>query len=458
MSSTTLTPEALPATELSASADQRSAHRAAAIAEKLAIYGGPKAVTVKYRERWRNSRISDLTPVLRHLIRGRSTIVRGKLMFDFEDRFARFTNSRYALLMNSGTAALHSAFFAVGVRPGDEVIVPTYTWFASATPILQCGGTPIFCDVDEHTLTADPDDVQRRITPRTKAICVVHIWGNPARMDRFVEIARRHKVALIEDASHAHGATYDGKPVGGWGDIGCFSLQGTKPVSGGEAGAAVTSNPDYLDRMLALGHCLRLGDQVNGQLDVDEMSLGLKYRPHMCAIALASGGLKRIGQSNRLRRRNYGILAEELAGCDAVQPIQNHRQGQWGGLLEFILRYRPELAGGWPREAFVAAAKAEGVPISVDRYTMASCEGKLLHQAPIFNHLHEHDWGGAVGLVKFDQPPREQRFPVAERLSGELVSLPPFTKVSEKCVRQIARALRKVAQAAAHIQDLRSGT
>src|ERR1043166_1133043 len=121
---------------------------------------------------------------------------------DLERRFAALTETRYALAMNSGTTALHSAYSAVGVKPGTEVIVPAYTFFASAAPILQCGGTPVFCDVDEQTLNADPDDVERRITPRTRAICVVHLWGNPARMDRFAELARRHRVALIEDCSH----------------------------------------------------------------------------------------------------------------------------------------------------------------------------------------------------------------------------------------------------------------
>src|SRR5436305_3966957 len=101
--------------------------------------------------------------------------------------------------MNSGTAALHSAYFAVGVKPGTEVVVPSYTFFASAAPILQCGGTPAFCYVDARTLTADPADVERRITPRTRASCVVHMWANPAPIDRFADIARRHGVALIED-------------------------------------------------------------------------------------------------------------------------------------------------------------------------------------------------------------------------------------------------------------------
>jgi dTDP-4-amino-4,6-dideoxygalactose transaminase len=423
----------------------------------LAIYGGPRAVTTKYREKWKTAYLRDLAPMVRHLIRGRTTQIRSAMLLNFESRFASLTATRYALMMNSGTAALHSAYFAVGVRPGDEVIVPTYTWFASAAPAMQCGATPVFCDIDQRTLTADPADVERRITPKTRAICVVHVWGNPAAMDRFADIARKYNVALIEDASHAHGATYQGRPVGSWGDVGCFSLQGVKAVSGGEAGIAVTNNPDYFDRMLALGHNGREEDHVTGRYHVGAMNLGLKYRPHMAAIALAAGGLSHLAELNRLRRRNYEILAEELAGCEGVRPIETYPGAERGGLLEFILWYRPEKAGGWSREAFVAAARAEGADVAPDRYTCVDDDGRLLHEAPLFNELVGLPWGGALSMVRFSRASRQTSLPVAEKLADELISLPPFTRVSEQYIRETSRALRKVATAAAQMGDLRAG-
>lgn len=265
--------------------------RMPAAGPRLAIYGGPKAATLKYRESYRRTRLRDLVPLAAHVARGRNTLSRGGPIAKFEERFARFTDTRYAILMNSGTAALHSAYVAVGIKPGDEVLVPTYTYFASATPVLQCGATPVFCDIDPLTLTIDPRDAEQRITPRTRAICVVHIWGNPATLDQFVELARRHGLALIEDASHAHGAIYQGRPVGSWGDIGCFSLQGSKAVSAGEAGIAVTNHPYYHDRMLALGNNLRDADFVTDSIDIDNMSLGVKYRPHLCAAIMANASL-----------------------------------------------------------------------------------------------------------------------------------------------------------------------
>jgi len=424
---------------------------------KLALYGGPCAMSARYHERWKNTHLRDIVPMLPQLALGRSTQIRSRSLLNFESRFAAFTQTRYAVMTNSGTAALHSAFFAIGVRPGDEVIVPTYTFFASAAPIMQCGAMPIFCDIDPNTLTADPDDVERRITDKTRAICVVHVWGNPANMDRFVDIARKHNVALIEDASHAHGASYHGKRIGSFGDVGCFSLQGAKAISGGEAGIAVTNNADLHDRMLALGHNMREEDHVTGKYDVGAHNLGLKYRPHLAAIALASGGLKRIDELNRLRRRNYAILAEELDGCDAVRPIQAYPESERGGLLEFILHYQPEHAGGWSREAFVTAARAEGTLVGPDRYTRNDEQGRLLHESRMFNEVQERNWGGVLSMVQFETLPREVHLPVAEKLADELLTLPAFTKVSEKYIRQTGQALRKVAEAATSITNLKSG-
>jgi perosamine synthetase len=420
--------------------------------DQLAIYGGPPAVRSRYRERWRQIHLVDLLPILAQARRDVSTLAKGEgPIAEFEKRFALLTGSTYALAMNSGTAALHSAYVAVGVTPGTEVIVPGYTFFASAAPILQCGGRPVFCDVDARTLLADPGDVERRITPRTRAICVVHLWGNPAPMDRFVDIAKRHRVALIEDCSHAHGARYRDRHVGSWGDIGCFSLQGPKAVSGGEAGIAVTSDAGLFDRMLVLGHYGRLKNgQAGHTFETDHLSLGVKYRPHVYAIQLALGSLSRLEELNRRRQRNYELLCAELAGCPAVEPIQTTAGATRGGFLEFIVRFAPEHAGGWHRSAFVQAARAEGVPIAAERYARIGDRGRLLHESPIFTTLDITQFGGAIGRPGGDGERRADcDLPVVRSFADRLMTLPPFTRVSERFVRECARALRKVADGAA---------
>jgi perosamine synthetase len=392
-----------------------------------------------YRDRWRSIRFQDFRRLASYAIRDVSTLRSGGPVRDFERAFARSIGSPHALMMNSGTAALHSAFFAAGVGPGDEVIVPSYTFFASVAPMLPLGGVPVFCEIDPKTLTADPDDVESRITRRTRAICVVHLWGNPARMERFVDIAARHDLALIEDCSHAHGAMYAGRPVGTWGNIGCFSLQGSKPVSGGEAGIAVTADPILFDRMLVLGHFPRPAtDQTNGTFDIEEFSLGFKYRAHLYAAVLASGGLSRLGELNRRRRHNYEIISAELEGAETLGIIGEHPDATRGGFYRFVLRFHADRTHGWDRTSFVEAANGRGIPVGMDPYPP-------LHQQPLFA---KRVWAdrNAFGRLLQDAPSGGfEALPITERTCDELITLAPLTKVSEASVRRCARALRTLA-------------
>ncbi|RJO61119.1 DegT/DnrJ/EryC1/StrS family aminotransferase [candidate division WS5 bacterium] len=426
----------------------------------LAILGGPITVKGMYFDRCRMAGIKEILQIAIYALLGKNTQAgSGGPVSKLEEGFCRLTNTEYALTMNSGTATLHSAYFAVGVKPGDEVIVPAYTFFASAAPVLQLGGIPVFCDIDERTLTADPDDVERRITPKTRAICVVHVWGNPAKMDRFAEIAKKHKIALIEDASHAHGATYKGKPIGSWGDIGCFSLQGEKPVSGGELGIAVTNNPRYYDRMLILGHYGRIeSNQQSDSFQTDGLSLGLKYRPHLFGVLLAVGSLGRLHDLNKRRKRNYAIMADELKGCEALQVIDSYPEAERAGFTEFILRYNPEFAGGWNFAAFVKAAQAEGIPIEIDRYSaFGGVPGRLLAQTQLFSGLDYSQFGGCVSCIPQGSISTDDldMFPASKKVAGRLLMLPAFTKVSEKFIRQCMKGLRKVASIASKNHDCR---
>lgn len=426
---------------------------------KLAIFGGKKAVGKKAREKWRKVSYKDMASIFYSGLRDVNTISDGGgAQKHFEESWAKMVGTRYGLAMNSGTSTLHSAYFAVGCRPGDEVIVPAYTFFASTTPVLQVGATPVFCDIDEDTLIADPQHVERLITPRTKAICVVHVWGNPGKMDAFLEIARRHRIALIEDCSHAPGASYAGRPVGSWGDIGCFSLQGAKAVSGGECGVATTDDPVLYDRMLALGHNGRTGRQQKADTfeELDNISFGLKYRPHVYGIQLALGGLERLPRLNELRRRNYAILEEELHGCPGIQLAGTYPEAERGGFLNYILTFNSEHCGNWSREAFVQAAKAEGVPLSVDRYTQFGQRWGLLPDAPLFQSTDVSELGGVMGLAleNYRKNPAPE-LPITRKVMGRLVSLPGFADVPEDYVRDCGRGLRKVAEAAAQMRDFR---
>jgi len=389
----------------------------------------------------------DLLRMLPWALGGQTTITDGSgVVAKFEKAFCCFTGSAFALAMNNGTATLHSAYFAVGVGPGCEVIVPSYTWHASATPVLQCGATPVFCDIDPHTLTADPDDIERRITPRTKAICVVHVWGNPARMDRIMEIANRHGIAVIEDCSHAHGAVYKGKSVGMWGKVGCFSLNCGKGVDAGEGGVAITNDPVLFDRMLLLGHFGRIQTgQAARTFSVGDMSLGMKYRPHTAGIHLALGSLKRVQDLNDRCDRSWRWLCEEVEGVRGLRPQATLPNAVRGGYMSHVFIYEGETLGGPPREQFVEEVRKRGAPLSADRYSQINYTYGVLHQAPIFTSLDRRKLGGGCydPTRPWDENLSKVSLPVCERVSQQLVSFPRFDQGSEKFVRACGRALRE---------------
>jgi len=420
---------------------------------KLAIDGGQPEVAGKYPDNWmrvkKGLRLSrDLMEMLPFTVFGVTTITDGSgIVRKFEAGFRRLTGSGFALAMVNGTATLHSAYFAVGVGPGSEVIVPSYTWHATATPVLQCGATPVFCDVDPYTLTADPDDIERRITQRTKAISVVHVWGNPANMDRIMEIATRYNIKVIEDCSHAHGAVYKGKAVGTWGAIGCYSLNSGKAVDGGEAGVAITNDPILFDRMLLLGHFGRIQNgQAARTFNVGDMSLGLKYRPHTFAMYLAHASLGRLHERNAHCEKSWRWLCEEIEGVRGLRPQATLPGAVRGGYMSHVLVYEGEGQGGPPREAFVEAVRAEGAPLSADRYSQINYTYGMLHQAPIFTSLDRRALGGCCydPTRPWSENVVTVSLPVCERLSQQLVSFPRFDRASEKFVRSCGRALRKV--------------
>ena len=172
----------------------------------------------------------------------------------FEQRYAAWLGQRYGLSFCNGTSAIEATLFAANVQPGDEVIVPSCTFHASIDPILNTGAIPVFVDVEETSLTIDPVEVAKKLTPKTKAVIAVHVWGIPVDVKRLRHVLAGKSVALIEDVSHAHGASYDGRPCGAWGDFGVFSLQGSKAIAAGEGGIVVTDSWESYIRMSAWGH------------------------------------------------------------------------------------------------------------------------------------------------------------------------------------------------------------
>ncbi len=174
-------------------------------------------------------------------------LTQGPIVEEFEEAFALFIGTEYAIAVNSGTAALHVALLAAGVGEGDEVITTPFSFIATGNSILFCGARPVFVDIDENTFNINPNIIEQKITPRTKALLVVHLFGQSCEMDRITQICQRHRLILIEDACQAHGAEYQGRKVGSFG-IGCFSFYPTKNMTTGEGGMITTDDKELADK------------------------------------------------------------------------------------------------------------------------------------------------------------------------------------------------------------------
>jgi dTDP-4-amino-4,6-dideoxygalactose transaminase len=238
---------------------------------------------------------------------------------EFEQAFAAQLGARHAVALSSCTAALHLAYLAVGVGPGDEVIVPSYTFVATAAAVLYCGATPVFADIiGEHDLSVDPEDVRRCLSPRTKAVACVHFAGYPAPVDRLAELCAAEGVVLIEDAAHAPSATLHGRKLGTWGKVAAFSLYSNKILSVGEGGLLVTDEDDVAELARGLSsHAMSTAtwDRHNGHADAyDVADVGFNYRIDEPRSALAHARLQRLEDDIAARRRLTRAYRERLRG------------------------------------------------------------------------------------------------------------------------------------------------
>ena len=236
---------------------------------ELALFGGPKAIQNDPADlfRW-----PIITPEIEEAVLAvlRAGAMSGiDVTMRFEEEYAAWHGMSFALAHNTGTAALHAAMFGLGIGHGDEIICPSITYWASCAPVYSLGGTVVFADIDPQTLCIDPDDIEHRISPRTKAILVVHYTGYPADMDRIMEIARRRKIAVIEDVSHAHGARYKGRLVGTIGDVSAASIMSGKSLAAGEGGVLLTNDRRIYERAMIFGHYERAN-----KLTLDDLTAG----------------------------------------------------------------------------------------------------------------------------------------------------------------------------------------
>lgn len=309
------------------------------------------------------------------------TYDRSGITKEFEDIFKDFHGSKYALVTSSGTAALHSAFYALGLGPGDEVICQDYTFFATAMPLFQLGVLPILADCDENGGLL-PSEIERLKTSKTKAVVLTHMWGNPCQMEKILSLCKKYDLKLVEDCSHAHGASYKGQYVGTFGDIGIWSLQSQKIVAAGEAGILVTNHRDYYEKAQLLGHFNKRALQ---EIDVNSANYsyavtgtGLKYRPAALGLAIAKIHMKYLKKWIEAKNRNAIRIKEILADIPGLKILENS-DGQ-GAYYAFSFLVDPDEAP-FTREEMVAALQKEGfADIDIPKSTSS------LHKYEIFKN------------------------------------------------------------------------
>ncbi len=419
--------------------------------DALALEGGPKAVSVATGDTW--ERVSPLEKQYVNAVLDDYGSAYGEIE-KFEAQFRDVVGTRYALAQCNGTSTIHAAVFASGARLGKEVIVPSVTWHASITPILHCNATPVFADVDPETFCADPTDVKRKITPNTCAIIVTHVYGNPADMDSFRDIVDGTDITLIEDASHAHGGTWDGQQVGSLGDIGCFSLQGSKAVTGIEAGVATTNCPDLYDRMVALGHYGRTEQlfQTERFAPLRNMGLGVKYRANPLAMAMARAQLERLPELNEKRLAWFNRLDELLEPIPGVHPQKTYPKAVRGGLLLYAGAIDPAAIGA-PVNDVLQALVSEGVSTTP---AITPFGYGMMHLEPLFTDFSFEGLGGPWGDLPAEarRPLQPGSLPVSERVHDTSFWLSTPVDPTEEWVEQTAAAFRKVVENGPRLVEL----
>ena len=331
-------------------------------AEKPALLGGKRVRTKPFPSWPKMDKLEDesILRVLRsgHWFRGDSQQVTR-----FEQAYAKLTGAKHCVATANGTAALVASLGALGIGPGDEVIVPPYTFVATVTSVLMHYALPVFVDSDPDTFQIDPRKIEAAITDRTAALLPVHIGGSVADLDAILAIGAKHKLPVIEDACQAHLAEWKGRKVGTWGTTGCFSFQVTKNLCSGEGGAILTADLDLAQKCYAFHNNCR-ARQITGYnfTYLGARSQNLRMTEFQGALLLAQ--MTRVEEQSRTREENAKYLTNMLKEIPGIQPAKMYEGCTRNAYHLYMLRYKPEQFANLPRAKFLAALSAEGIPCS----------------------------------------------------------------------------------------------
>jgi dTDP-4-amino-4,6-dideoxygalactose transaminase len=325
--------------------------------QDLAINGGSKTIDKNFN--WPVFDETDINAVADVVRSGKwGNPDCGDIVKSFEDEFAAFCGAKYALTCVNGSVALRLALIACGVRPGDEVIIPPYTFIATSTIVLEANCVPVFVDIDPDTYNLDPEKIEAAINKRTKAIIPVHFAGQACEMDKIMAIAKKHNLKVIEDACHGHAAEYKGKKLGSIGDAGCFSFQSSKNLTCGEGGMVITNDEKLYDMM----NSLRNVGRVKGGQWYEHHNLGCNYRMTQLQVVLLVHQLKRLHEQTLRRHENGTYLNSLIEKIDGILPLARGKGETLHGYHIYIFRYDKTKFNNLPKAEFAQMLAAEGVP------------------------------------------------------------------------------------------------
>ncbi|WP_299489559.1 DegT/DnrJ/EryC1/StrS family aminotransferase [Acaryochloris sp. IP29b_bin.137] len=355
---------------------------------------------------------------------------------DFESAFAKFQGSKYALSLTNGTHTLETILRALGIGPGDEVIVPAYTFIATASSVLMAGATPVLADVCIDTMTLDPERFSEAITSRTRAVITVHLGGVVGPVDDILRIAKAKKIFVVEDCAHAHGCASRGRQTGSLGIAGSFSFQSSKTMTSGEGGAIVTRDKSLFEKCWSLYNCGRKYKANFNEYQV----LGSNYRMTPFQAAILAIQLQRMEEQSPVRLQSIQCLEEGLKDIEGITPQYRDPLDSAPGYL-YSFYYDSKAFNGLSRSLFLKALSAEGIPCNAANYP-------AIHQTPLFRN---RIFGAGGKAIKSDSTGQtlpdyaSMSLPNAENIQETVVSLPHQVMLGElEQVQKAVEAIHKI--------------
>jgi len=344
--------------------------------------------------------ISAVTSILKNGALTSSANQGGKFVQEFEKSATSFVKSKYAIAVNSGTAALQAALYALDIKHGDEVLVPSFTFVATANAVVSTGAKPVFVDILKENYTIDPDDLEKKISKKTKAIIPVHLYGNAAHIERLSEISKKYNIPIIEDSAQSLGTTYKKKYTGTFFEMGCYSMYPAKVMTAGEGGFIVTNSKKLREKLLMI----RNHGMIHGY---DTKIFGLNLRLPEINAAIATVQMKKLPNFLKLRKKNAELLSELISNLDIILPHQRRNENVNWYLYTIATEKRNKILNKL-NEKGIGAASYYPTPV---------------HKTPFYK------------LTKL---------PVTDWAASHVISLPIHPKVSQKNIEFIAKTMRDI--------------